>query len=202
MDIGGVFDSMKNTGVLEDVKEKGIEWIFVTPVDNPLMELVDPVFVGYAKSLGYDSLSKSIVRTDPTQKNGVFCKIDNKVNVMEYTEISPELMNKQNEDGSLYLRYAHINCNMFNIDTIDKILGIDIPYHIANKKSKYLGLDGNIIEPTEPNCFKYEKFIFDYFPHISKVGIYVVDRSLEYEPIKANADKARQAYINKWGENK
>ena len=199
MAMDGVFDSMKNTGVLEDVKSKGIEWIFITPVDNPLMELIDPIFIGLAKSDGYDAICKSIVRTDPSQKNGVFCKIDNKLNVMEYTEISPELMSKQNEDGILYLRYAHINCNMFNIDTIDKILEIDIPYHIAKKKSKYLSLDGKMIEPLEPNSFKYEKFIFDYFPHIKRIGIFTVDRSFEYEPIKANADKARIAYINKWG---
>lgn len=199
MDTVGVFDSMKNTGVLQDAKNKDIEWIFVTPVDNPLMELIDPIFIGIAKLEGYEMIGKSIVRTDPTQKNGVFCKINGKVNVMEYTEIPKELMEKQNEDGNLYLRFAHINCNMFSIDTIDKILKIDIPYHIANKKSKYLNINGNLVEPTEPNCFKYEKFIFDYFPHIEKVGIFAVNRNLEYEPIKANADKAREAYINKWG---
>ena len=127
MDMDGVFDSMKNTCVLEDIKQKGIEWVFVTPVDNPLMELIDPIFVGFAKKEKYEMLGKSIVRTEPTQKNGVFCKTNNKVNVMEYTEIPKELMEKQNEDGSLYLRYAHINCNMFSIDTIDKLLAIDIP---------------------------------------------------------------------------
>ena len=198
MDMDGVFDSMKNTCVLEDIKQKGIEWVFVTPVDNPLMELIDPIFVGFAKKEKYEMLGKSIVRTDPSQKNGVFCKFNNKVNVMEYTEIPKELMEKQNEDGSLYLRYAHINCNMFSIDTIDKLLAIDIPYHIANKKCKFIDLEGKIVEPNEPNCFKYEKFIFDYFPYIENIGIFVVERNKEYEPIKANADKARQAYINKW----
>ena len=70
MDMDGVFDSMKNTYVLEDIKQKGIEWVFVTPVDNPLMELIDPIFVGFAKKEKYEMLGKSIVRTDPFQKNG------------------------------------------------------------------------------------------------------------------------------------
>lgn len=198
---GGVFDSMKNTGTLEDVRKKGIEWIFVTPVDNPLMELVDPIFVGVAKKENYNALGKSIVRTDPSQKQGVFCLKDNKVNVMEYTEIPKDLMEKKNQDGTLYFRYAHINCNMFSLNTIDKMLAIDIPYHIANKKSKYLSADGKVVEPEAPNCYKYEKFIFDYFPHIDNVGIFAVERSKEYEPIKANADKAREAYIKKMEEN-
>lgn len=198
MDMAGVFDSMKNTGVLEDVRKKGIEWIFVTPVDNPLMELVDPIFIGVAKLGNYNALGKSIVRVDSSQKQGVFCLNNNKVNVMEYTEIPKNLMEKKNQDGSLYFRYAHINCNMFSLNTIDKLLQIGIPYHIANKKCKYMNLDGNIVEPEMPNCYKYEKFIFDYFPHIKNAGIFVVERKEEYEPIKANADKAREAYINKW----
>ena len=107
-------------------------------------------------------------------------------------------MEKQNSDGSLYFRYAHINCNMFNINTIDKLLTVDVPYHVANKKCKFIDLDGNVVIPNEPNCYKYEKFIFDYFPHIEKTGIYVVERSKEYEPIKANADKAREAYKLKY----
>ena len=202
MDMAGVFDSMKNTGVLEDVRKKGVEWIFVTPVDNPLMELIDPIFIGVAKEEKLNAIGKSIVRTDPTQKQGVFCLNNNKVNVMEYTEIPKDLMEKKNEDGSLYFRYAHINCNMFSLNTIDKMLAIDIPYHIANKKCKFLDFNGKIVEPSEPNCYKYEKFIFDYFPHIEKFGVFVVERKEEYEPIKANADKAREAYINKWEESK
>lgn len=197
MDTAGVFDSMKNTGIIEDVRKKGIEWVFVTPVDNPLMELIDPIFVGVAKKEKYNAIGKSILRIDPSQKQGVFCLKDNKVNVMEYTEIPKELMEKKNQDGSLYFRYAHINCNMFSVDTIDKLLASDIPYHIANKKCTYMDLDGKIVKPDVTNCYKYEKFIFDYFPYIDKIGIYVVERSKEYEPIKASADKARAAYLNK-----
>ena len=194
---GGVITSLKATNMLDDIKKKGIKWVNITPVDNPLIELIDDVFLGVAKSRNINAIGKSTVRIDPTQKNGVFCLKDNKLNVMEYTEIPKDLMEKQNEDGNLYFRYAHINYNMFSVDTIDKLLEIDIPYHIANKKCKYLDLDGKTIEPKEPNCYKYEKFIFDYYPHIDNAKIFVVDENLEYEPIKANADKAREAYLKK-----
>lgn len=194
---GGVFDAMLKNNILEDIKKKGIEWVFVTPVDNPLIELVDPLFVGIGAKEKYDVMSKSIKKEDPNQKSGVFCLKDNVINVMEYTEISPELMNKKDENGDLFLQYAHINCNMFNIKAIENILNIDLPYHIAKKKAKYLNEDGEIIIPEEPNAYKYEKFIFDYFPYINNVGILNVDRKKEYEPVKSSAEKAKIAYLNK-----
>lgn len=197
---GGVFDAMLKNNILEDIKQKGIEWVFVTPVDNPLIELVDSLFVGIGAKEKYDVMSKSIKKEDPNQKSGVFCLKDNVINVMEYTEISPELMNKKDENGELFLQYAHINCNMFNIKAIEKILNIDLPYHIAKKKAKCLNKEGKIIIPEEPNAYKYEKFIFDYFPYIDNVGILNVDRKKEYEPVKSSAEKARIAYLNK--ENK
>lgn len=196
---GGVFEAMLKNGVLEDIKQKGIEWIFVTPVDNPLIELVDSTFVGVAIKEKYNIMSKAVEKEDPNQKSGVFCLKENCVNVLEYTEISTELMNKTDENGNLFLRYAHINCNMFNIKIIDEILDINIPYHIAKKKAKYLNENGQIITPEEPNAYKYEKFIFDYFPYIQDIGIFKVDRKEEYEPIKSNAEKAKIAYMNKKG---
>lgn len=194
---GGVFDAMLKNNILEDIKKKGIEWGFVTPVDNPLIELVDSLFVGIATKEKFDVISKAIRKENPNQKSGVFCLKDNIINVLEYTEISPELMNKKDEKGDLFLKYAHINCNMFNIKTIDNILNIDLPYHIAKKKATCLSRDGKIIIPDEPNAYKYEKFIFDYFPYINNVGILNVDRKKEYEPVKNSAEKARIAYLNK-----
>ncbi len=198
---GGVFDSMKNTGVLEDAKKKKIEWIFVTPVDNPLMELVDPIFIGFAKFGGYNALGKSIVRTDPTQKQGVFCSIDDKLNVMEYTEIPKDLMEKVNEDGSLYLRYAHINCNMFNIKGIEKIGNGKLPYHSAFKKATYIDKDGNKVVPDSPNAYKFEAFLFDAFGDLDDMVILRVKRDEEFAPVKNatgvdSPETARALYNN------
>ena len=129
----------------------------------------------------------------------MFALKDDRVRVLEYTEISPDLMTKVNNDGSLFLRYAHINCNLFNISSIEKLLKIEIPYHIAKKKATYINKEGNVIVPEIPNAYKYEKFIFDYFPYLEKVGIYNVNRKLEYEPVKSSAQNAKEAYLNKIG---
>jgi len=194
---GGTFSAMLKNGIIEDINKKNIEWIFVTPVDNPLIELVDPILIGIGTKEKYNVMCKAIEKKDPNQKSGVFCLKNNKLNVLEYTEVSPELMNKKDENGDLFLRYAHINCNMFNITTIKDILKKDTPYHIAKKKATYLNEDGKTIVPDEPNAYKYEKFIFDYFPYLEKVGILKVERKNEYEPVKSDAEKALEAYLNK-----
>lgn len=199
---GGTFDAMLSSGILEDIKKKNIKWIYVTPVDNPLIELVDSLFIGIAETKNYDVLSKSVEKIDPNQKSGVFALKDDKVRVLEYTEISPDLMTKVNNDGNLFLRYAHINCNLFNISAIEKLLKVKIPYHIAKKKATYFNEEGKVIVPETPNAYKYEKFIFDYFPYLKKVGVYNVDRNLEYEPVKSSAENAREAYLNKIGGKK
>lgn len=196
---GGIFKAMQNNNILSDMKRRKIEWLFVTPVDNPLVELVDPLFIGIAKSEKYEFFCKSVLK-NPGQKSGVYCIKNNKLNVLEYTEISSELANKKDTEGNLFLANAHINCNMFNINAIDKILDIETPYHVAKKKTKYLNENGEIITPIEPNAYKYEKFIFDYFPYLDKAGIYSVKRENEYEPIKDNAEKARIAYLKKKGD--
>lgn len=193
---GGTFDALYKNDLINDMKAKNIEWVYVTPVDNPLIELVDDIFVGMAKKNNYELLSKTIIK-NPGQKSGVFCLRNGKLSVAEYTEIPDELANKVDEDGKLYFGNAHINCNLFNISAIEKVKDIEIPYHIAKKKASFLDENGNFIKPEEPNAFKYEKFIFDYFPYLDKTAIYLVDRNFEYEPIKDKAEKAREAYMRK-----
>lgn len=196
---GGIFKAMQQNGILDDINKRNIDWVLVSPIDNPLIELVDPIFMGVAEREKLNAIGKSIIKKDPNQKSGVFCLKNNKVNVLEYTEINPELANKKDDEGNLFLSNAHINCNMFNIKTIEEIVNIDIPYHIAKKKATYIDRDGNVIVPEKPNAYKYEKFIFDYFPYIEKFGIYTVKRELEYEPVKDNAEKSRIAFLNKKG---
>lgn len=198
MGIGDTFISMEETGILDDIKSKGIEWIFVTPVENPLIELVDDIFVGIAKKEKLDVIGKAVEKIDPMQKSGVFCQKDNKPSVIEYTELTEELARRLDNDGKLFLRNAHINCNLFNIKTIEKVKDKEIPYHVNKKKAKFLNEVGNLVNPDAPNAFKYEKYIFDYFPYVENLGVYMVNRNEEYEPVKDSAIKAKEAYIKKY----
>ena len=85
---GGVFESMLKSGVLQDMNNKGVEWVFIGPVDNPLVNMVDPIFVAIADNKKCMAAGKSVVKARPEERVGVFCKRNSKPSVVEYTEIS------------------------------------------------------------------------------------------------------------------
>lgn len=181
---GGIFESMRKTEVLKDMKKREIEWVFIGGVDNPLVGMVDPVLMGLAVENEMLAASKSIVKAGPKEKVGVFCKRDGRPSVIEYTEISKELSEATNDNGELLYGESHILCNLFNIKAIDKISKRKLPYHSAFKKAKYIDGNGEVITPTEPNAYKFESFIFDAFESLKDMAILRVKREDEFAPVK------------------
>ena len=164
---GGVFDALRNSGCIKDMKRRGVEWIFVTGVDNIIVEPIDPTFVGLAIENNVLAAGKSVVKARPEEKVGMYCKKNGETTVIEYSEISPEMANERNEDGTLKYNQSHILNNMFNIQVMNALATQKLPVHLAHKKANYLDENGELVEATEPNAYKCEKFMFDVF-HILK----------------------------------
>ena len=135
---GGVFEALHKNGYLEDMKKRGIEWVFISGVDNVLAGLVDPIAVGLSIENGTLATGKSVVKRGPTEKVGVFCKKNDRPYVIEYTEITDEMANAKNEDGELLYGESHILTNLFNIKALENISKNKLPYHSAFKKAKYM----------------------------------------------------------------
>ena len=181
---GGVFESMFKNGVVEDMRKRNIEWIFIGPVDNPLAGMVDEVLIGLSEEQNSMSAGKSLVKANPSEKVGVFCLKNGKPSVVEYTEISEEMANRLDENGELAFGEAHINCNMFNIKGLEKIGAEKLPYHVAFKKAAYMNDNGEIVKSQEPNAYKFESFIFDAFEKLDNMTILRVKREEEFAPVK------------------
>lgn len=181
---GGIFQSMKRGNVTEDMKQKGVKWAFVGPVDNVLVKMVDPILLGIMIDKGYPAGGKSVVKANPSEKVGVFCKRNGKPGVVEYTEISKEMAERTDANGELVFGESHLNCNMFSVDAIEMVANKDLPYHIAHKKASYLDENGNLIVPEKPNAYKFESFIFDAFDMLSDMAILRVKREEEFAPVK------------------
>lgn len=181
---GGVFESMFKNGVVEDMKKRHIEWIFIGPVDNPLAGMVDEVLIGLSANQNSMSAGKSLVKANPSEKVGVFCLKNGKPSVVEYTEISEEMSNRVDENGNLVFGESHINCNMFNIKGIEKIGAEKLPYHVAFKEAPYMNENAEIVKPIEPNAYKFESFIFDAFEKLDNMTILRVKREEEFAPVK------------------
>lgn len=204
---GGIFQSMLKDGVIYDMKARGIEWVFIGGVDNVLVKMVDSVLIGLAEEKHVLAAGKSIVKAGPKEKVGVFCKKNGKPSVIEYSEISEEMAAETTADGELKYGESHILCNLFNIKAIEKISKMELPYHVAFKKAKYLDKDGNVVSPTEPNAYKFEAFLFDAFESLDDMAILRVKREDEFAPVKNaegvdSPETARKLYIDFHNKNK
>ena len=181
---GGIFQSMLKDGVIYDMKSRGIEWVFIGGVDNVLVNMVDAVLIGLSEDKHVLAAGKSIVKAGPKEKVGVFCKKNGKPSVIEYSEISEEMAAETTPNGELKYGESHILCNLFNIKAIEKISKMDLPYHVAFKKAKYLDKDGNVVSPDSPNAYKFESFLFDAFESLDDMAILRVKREDEFAPVK------------------
>ena len=199
---GGIFSSLKKSGMIYDMKARKIEWVFICGVDNVLVKPVDPIVIGLAVKNKVLAVGKSIEKANPSEKVGVFCKRNGKPSVVEYSEISKEMAEKRDEDGNLVFGESHILCNLFNIKAIEKISELKLPYHVAFKKAQFLDENGNLIEkPSKPNAYKFEAFLFDAFESLDNIAILRVKREEEFAPVKNaegvdSPETARKLYID------
>lgn len=198
---GGIFYSMRRDGVIEDMKEKGIEWVFIGGVDNVLVNMVDPVIVGLSVDKGVKAVGKSLVKAYPKEKVGVFCKKNGKPSVIEYSEISDEMAEATDDKGELIYSESHILCNLFSLSAIEEMSKDKLPYHVAFKKAKYIDENGNLVSGDKPNAYKFEAFIFDAFEYLNDMAILRVKREEEFAPVKNaegvdSPETARELYKN------
>jgi len=181
---GSIYNSMKKDGIIEDMKEKGIKWIFVGGVDNILLKIIDPILTGVTIKENNKIASKSVVKKDPKERVGVFCKIDGKPKVIEYTELPEEMANQRDEKGELVFGEVNILSHLYSINALEELADVKLPYHVAFKKSNYLDENQNFVEVTVPNAYKFESFIFDAFENYEDMSILRVKREEEFAPIK------------------
>ena len=181
---GGVYESLLKSGMTEKMKELGVEWVFIGGVDNCLVKMVDPVLMGIAIDKGVTAAGKSVVKANPHEKVGVFCKKNGKPSVIEYIDISEEMAEATDKDGELLYGESHILCNLFNISAIERMGKTPLPYHSAFKKATYIDKDGHKVVPDKPNAYKFEAFLFDAFGEVDDMAILRVKREEEFAPVK------------------
>ncbi len=181
---GSIYKSMKKEGILEDMKKRGVKWIFIGAVDNALLNMCDPILLGLTIDEGNKVGSKSVVKANPHERVGVFCKKDSKPAVIEYTELPESMAEEIDEEGELLFGESHIMCNLYCLDALEKIAEQNLPYHSAHKKANYMDENGNVVVAKEPNAYKYEAFIFDGFNYFDNISILRGRREEDFAPIK------------------
>ena len=183
------------------MKNKGIKWIFISGVDNILVKPVDDLLLGVTIDKKVLGASKSLIKSYPEEKVGVFCKKNSKPTVIEYTEISKEMAEERADNGELKYAESHILSNLFNIDVIEQMSKNEFKYHVAHKKANYMNSNGEIVVPDKPNAYKFESFLFDAFERLDDIAILRVKRENEFAPIKNatgidSPETASELYLN------
>lgn len=181
---GGWFSSMAASGCLEVLQQHGVEWLNVFSVDNVLQRIADSAFVGATIESGCESSAKVVRKVSPDERVGVMCREDGRPSIVEYYELTPEMKDQQDEYGEPAYNFGVILNYMFKISALERILGEKLQVHIVEKKIPHINEAGELVDPEEPNGYKFEELILDMIHMLKDCLPYEVDRSYEFAPVK------------------
>lgn len=181
---GGWFSSMISSGLDQDLKEKKIEWINVFSVDNILQKIADPSFIGATILSDCECGSKVVKKVSPDERVGVMCRVNDHPSIIEYYEMPKELAHATREDGELTYGFGVILNYLFHVDKLFEIVDRDLPLHIVEKKIPYINDNNELIQPKQPNGYKFETLVLDMVEMMNDCVPYEVIREHEFAPIK------------------
>ena len=180
---GGWFLSLEKSGLLDLVHAEGIEWLNVFAVDNVLQRIADPCFVGATIQKNCTVGAKVVRKNAPDEKVGVICLEDGRPSIVEYYELTDELMNAKDEKGDPAYYFGVILNYLFHVEEMEKMMS-NLPLHIVEKKIPYLDEEGNLVKPEAPNGYKFEQLVLDLIHELDSCLPFEVVRNREFAPIK------------------
>ncbi|MCF7956883.1 MAG: UDPGP type 1 family protein [Phycisphaerae bacterium] len=183
---GGSLRALYKSGALQDMAQRGIEYISYFQVDNPLVYIVDPLFIGLHAMDTAEMSSKAVIKVDPLEKVGNFTVVDGKITVIEYSDLPEEVARKRSADGKLLIESGSIAIHLISRSFVERInqRGFSLPWHRAEKRVPYIDLEGERVVPDGPNAVKLETFVFDAVPLAERSIILAIDRDDQFAPIK------------------
>lgn len=183
---GGMLAALARSGGLADIQRRGLRQLFYLQVDNPLVDVCGPEFVGYHLLAGSEFSTQVIAKHDPRERVGNVVQADGKLRVIEYSELPDDAANRRNPDGSLAIWAGSIAVHAIETALLVRLADAadGLPFHIAHKKVAYTDRAGNCVEPLQPNAIKFERFIFDMMPHARNAIVVEVDGARAFAPLK------------------
>ncbi|HUX00013.1 MAG: UDPGP type 1 family protein [Phycisphaerae bacterium] len=196
---GGTLRALARTGMLADMRNRGIEHISYFQVDNPLVPPLDPVFLGFHADASSDMSSKMARKRDAHEKLGHFCLAGGpcsrehlslqggRLVVVEYSDMPDELAEARGPEGRLRFEAGSIAIHMLARTFVERTTtspGSALPFHRADKKISCVDADGRPRKPAKPNGVKFEMFIFDALPMAQNPVVLEIERLREFSPVK------------------
>jgi len=181
---GGSLTALHTSGVLDELEKRGVETISYFQIDNPLVKIIDPVFIGFHVLNDAEVSNKALIKAYPEEKIGVFVTFDNtRIGVVEYSDLPDDKAQEKDQSGSLLYGAGSIAIHLFDRNFVQRLTAgseISLPFHIAKKKI----LSFKNGEEKEVDGYKFEKFVFDSLPLSKKNIIIETIREEEFAPVK------------------
>jgi UDP-N-acetylglucosamine/UDP-N-acetylgalactosamine diphosphorylase len=171
---------------LEEMRELGVRTLFYFQVDNPMVKIADPAFLGIHRQAEAEMSFKVIEKVAPDEKLGVVVRVDGRPRVIEYSDLSADLAERREPDGGLELWAGSIAVHILEREFVGRLVGgeVKLPFHRAIKKVPHFDSNGEMVRPESPNAVKFERFIFDALPMARRYALVEADRAVEFEPLK------------------
>lgn len=185
---GGALKALVVSGATQKMKVLGIDIISFFQVDNPLVKVIDPAFIGFHLNAASEMSSKMVTKRYAEERVGVFCSKNKKLNIIEYSDLPEAQAKSLDEKGQLAFRCGNVAIHILNREFVERLGAnqnvFSLPYHWAKKKVFCIDDSGFPIAPEYPNAIKFELFIFDALAFAKNPIVIESDRSQEFSPIK------------------
>lgn len=179
---GGVYRAIKRSGMIDKLRAQGVDVLYYCQVDNPLVFMSDPTFIGHHLLADAQMSVKVVEKTEASEKVGLVVENNGKVQCIEYSDISAELQAQTTDDGGLLYRAGNIAVHVYAINFFEEMAEAHLPLHLAYKTIKALAPGESI--PSDVEAVKFETFVFDALPLADRVVVQLADREFEFAPVK------------------
>ena len=184
---GGTLTALADTGLLRQLTDEGVKHLFYFQVDNPLVYLAEPGFVGLHIHKGSEVSSKVVYKEVPEEKVGVLAQIDGHCGIIEYSDMPAEMTQERAADGTLAFRAGNPAIHIFSVPFLERVTSGEhrLAFHVARKKvPHYDAATSSTLTPTTENALKFELFVFDALPLADRWLALQTLREDEFAPLK------------------
>jgi UDP-N-acetylglucosamine/UDP-N-acetylgalactosamine diphosphorylase len=190
---GGMLAAFARSGALADARRRGIEHLFYSQVDNPLVAVCNPEFLGYHLLSGSEFSTEVVRKRDPLERLGNVVGVDGRLRVIEYSDLPDEVGRRRRPDGSLEIWAGSIGVHAMEVAFLERMAesAEALPFHLAYKRVPYVDPAGDRVKPETANAIKFERFIFDLMPAAGRAILVEVDAAEHFAPLK-NAPGEKQ----------
>jgi UDP-N-acetylglucosamine/UDP-N-acetylgalactosamine diphosphorylase len=199
---GGTVAALGASGAFDHMRRRGIKHLFYFQVDNPLAPICDAELIGFHILAKSELTSLAIAKQSPQERLGNFVMINDRVSIIEYSDFPDDVAEQRDANGQLVYWAGSVAIHVFDVAFLERSLRLKdtLPFHVARKKAEYVGDDGQLVKPSEPNALKFERFIFDLLPHAERPIVVEYAEEEAFAPLKnaSGAPKDTPEYVHKF----